>query len=356
MKRHIQKTIGIVIACSQLLWAGNPERAGQAGATQLLINPYARNTGVHGINTANAYGIESVINNPAGLARTKRTELVFAHTRYLVGSDININALGISQGFRKGGVLGISVVSFDLGEFERTTIDQPDGGLGTFSPTFLNIGVSYAKTFVDDRIFVGFTTRLIHEAIPDVSANGVCFDAGVQYTDNKGRFKIGVALKNVGPEMRYAGDGLTQRANLGGTNSRFTSNVSTIASKFELPTQLHIGAAYQLGFGGDSANVAHTIIPMLNFTANAFARDQVGFGAEYRFKSYFMLRAAYVWEKGITNPDERMNVYTGIALGATVEIPFKSGDGRTSSFGLDYSYRTTNPFQGTHSFGMRINL
>ena len=336
--------------------AGNPERAGQAGATQLLINPWARNSGVHGINTANAYGIESVINNPAGLAKTKRTELIFSHTRYLVGTDININTFGISQGLKKGGVLGISVVSFDLGDFERTTIDQPDGTLGTFRPTFLNIGFSYAKTFVEDRIYVGVTTRIIHESITDVSANGLAFDAGVQYTDKGNRFRIGVALKNVGPEMRYAGDGLTQRANLGGSNSRFTSNVSTVASKFELPTQLNIGASYEFKFGGDSLSSTHTILPMINFTANAFARDQIGGGAEYRFKKYFMLRAAYVWEKGITNAEERMNVYTGLAFGATVEIPFKSGDGRYSSFGLDYSYRTTNPFQGTHSIGLRVNL
>jgi len=354
--KNILKVIVLMILSSQLLKAGNPERAGQAGATQLLINPWARNSGVHGINTSNAYGIESVINNPAGLARTKRTELVFSHTRYLVGTDINLNTFGFSQGLKKGGVLGLSVVSFDLGEFERTTIDQPDGTLGTFRPTFLNIGVSYAKTFVDDRIYVGFTTRIIHESITDVAANGVAFDAGVQYTDKGGKFRIGVSLKNVGPEMRYSGDGLTQRADLGGANSRFTSNVSTVASKFELPTQLNIGASYEFNFGGDSLASIHTILPMINFTANAFSRDQIGGGAEYRFKKYFMFRAAYVWEKGITNPEQRMNVYTGLAFGATVEIPFKSGDGRYSSFGFDYSYRTTNPFQGTHSLGCRVNL
>ena len=43
-------------------------------------------------------------------------------------------------------------------------------------------------------------------------------------------------------------------------------------------------------------------------------------------------------------------------LGATVEIPFKSTKGTKSKFGLDYSYRSTNPFNGVHCFGARIDL
>ncbi|MCS7074271.1 MAG: PorV/PorQ family protein, partial [Bacteroidia bacterium] len=194
-----------ILLMSGVVLAGNPERQGQAGATQLLINPYARSSGLNGINISNSYGIESIINNPAGLAHTKRTEVVFAHTRWLVGSDININTFGLSQGFKRGGVLGVAVMAMDLGEFERTTVDQPDGTLGTFKPTFMNIGLSYARTFVEDRIYVGVTAKLIHESIPDVAANGMAFDAGVQYKDKQGKFKMGVCLRNIGPEMRYNG-------------------------------------------------------------------------------------------------------------------------------------------------------
>ena len=35
-------------------------------------------------------------------------------------------------------------------------------------------------------------------------------------------------------------------------------------------------------------------------------------------------------------------------------VPSPMGNG--STFGLDYSYRHTNPFQGSHSIGARINL
>ena len=37
----------------------------------------------------------------------------------------------------------------------------------------------------------------------------------------------------------------------------------------------------------------------------------------------------------------------------TVELPMGSSG---STFGIDYSYRHTDPFQGSHSIGARINL
>ncbi|MCS7085169.1 MAG: hypothetical protein RMM53_05485, partial [Bacteroidia bacterium] len=71
--------------------AGNPERSGQAGATQLLINPYARSSGLFGMNVATVAGVEGMLNNPAGLAFGRSTEVVIAHTQWLMGSGISIN-------------------------------------------------------------------------------------------------------------------------------------------------------------------------------------------------------------------------------------------------------------------------
>jgi len=84
------------ITCSMQGIAGNPERSGQAGASQLLINPYGRSAGQAGANTARAKGLEAQYMNVAGLAFTKKTELMFMRTSWLVGTGININAFGFS--------------------------------------------------------------------------------------------------------------------------------------------------------------------------------------------------------------------------------------------------------------------
>ena len=357
------KKIYFLLSCTFLFigvtaFAGNPDRAGQAGATQLLINGWSRSAGFNGLNIGSAYGIESVINNPAGMATTRRTELVFSHTRWLVGADININTFGFSQSLKRAGVFGLYVSSFDMGDFVRTTEDNPDGDLGTFSPRYSNMGISYAKRFTQN-IYVGATIKIVNEAIFDVSAVGVAFDAGVQYRTSLGksysdslhddRLKLGVSLRNVGTPMRFSGDGLSLRSNL---QDNFTSAVARTGEQFEMPSVLSLGASYDWYFSADQ----HRITAVGGFISNTFSYDQFGVGVEYKFKEYLMLRYSFLYEQDIFDQENRMTAFTGHAAGVSVEIPIKTGKDITSLFGLDYSYRTTQPFGGTHNIGVRIDL
>jgi hypothetical protein len=57
--------------------AGNEQRAGQAGASELLINPWARSSGWGGANTAGIKGLEALNLNVAGTAFTKKNRINF---------------------------------------------------------------------------------------------------------------------------------------------------------------------------------------------------------------------------------------------------------------------------------------
>ena len=101
-----------------------PEDVGQAGGMQLSINSWARSSGLMGMNGASVDGIESNGINPAGLATTNNTELVFSSTRWLIGSDVNINTFGFSQKLGDGGsVIGLTVNSFSLGDIVLRDIE-----------------------------------------------------------------------------------------------------------------------------------------------------------------------------------------------------------------------------------------
>ena len=72
-----------------------------------------------------------------------------------------------------------------------------------------------------------------------------------------------------------------------------------------------------------------------------------------------MLRAGYGFEKGIGTDDDTKAAYRttaqkGLSAGFTIELPLNKEKG--SAFGLDYSYRSTKPFNGTHTIGLRMNL
>jgi hypothetical protein len=329
--------------------AGNNDRSGSAGATELLINPWARSSGWGGANSAGVRGIEAGFLNVAGLAFTKKTEIVFSQTAWLSGSDINISSFGISQKLGESSVLGLSIMSMNFGDIPITTVDQPEGGIGTFSPSYLNMGISYAKEF-SNSIYGGITARIISESLSDVKASGIAFDAGVQYVTgfnaDKDNFKFGITLKNVGATMQFRGDGLTYRGLAPSGN--YNQSVSSKSEAFELPSLLNIGLMYDIKLATD-----HRLSVAGSFVANSFTNNQFIGGLEYGFKSYLMLRTGFAYEEDIFSSENRTTALTGLSAGLTLAVPLgKSG----TTFAFDYSYRSTNPFNGCHSFGVRLSL
>lgn len=344
----------LAISVTQI-FGGNPQRAGQAGASELLINPWARTSGWGGANIAGVRGLEGIYSNVAGLAFTQKTELIFSQTSWLqYGSKMfsaddavsTISSFGFSQKVGESGVLGFAVMSMDFGDIEITTVELPDGGIGTYSPKFMNMSVSYAKIF-SNSIYGGATVKIISEQISNVGASGVALDAGIQYvTGAKDNMKFGISLKNVGPRMSFTGDGLSFRG-IVGDDDDYKMTVEQRSSELELPALLNIGISYDL-------NVQrHRITGAGTFTSNSFQKDQYILGGEYAYREMVMFRMGYTYEEGIRTPSTRTTALRGPSAGFTVELPM--GDSG-STFGLDYSYRHTDPFQGSHTIGARINL
>lgn len=341
--------VGLALFSSSIAYAGNPDRAGQAGASELLINPWARSSGLHGVNSSTVQGIEATRLNVGGLSFVRKTQVVFANTMWLKGSDVSINALGFAQKLGENSVLGLNVMAMGFGEIPVTTESDPEGLSGaTFSPQLLNIGIAYARAF-SESIHVGAQATLVNEGIADAGASGIAFDMGIQYvTGPKNNIHFGIALRNIGTPMRFKGDGLAYQLN---SPQGYNFTIDQRTDKYEMPSQLNIGAAYDFHFG-----TKHALSFMGNFTSNSFTKDQLGAGLEYSFNKMLMLRAAYRYEKGITktlDSAERTTAFTGLSAGISLEVPFKE-DG--PSIGIDYSFRATNPYDNTHSIGVRINL
>jgi len=339
--------VGLFIFPVENINAGNEDRVGECGAQELLINPWARSSGWGGAGVACSRGIEAMYTNIAGMAFTQKTEIVFAHTMWLKGSGVSINTFGMSQKVGETGVIGIGFMAMSFGDIPITTVDLPEGGSGTFTPTLLNINVSYSKMF-SNSIFGGVNIKVISQKISNLSATGIAIDAGIQYiTGEKENIMFGIALKNVGPRMKFNGDGLSFRGNLVGSSSQLT--VEQRSADFELPTSLNIGVAYDF-----IINDQHRITVAGTFISNSFGKDQYIVGLEYKMMNYLYLRGGYAMEKGIFKKADRTNALTGPHAGITVQVPVNKKRG--STIGIDYSYRATNPFQGVHSIGARINL
>jgi hypothetical protein len=349
--KNIYKSITAVLLTAVMILplasiAGNKDRSGQAGASELLINPWARSSGWGGVNIANSFGLESIYTNVAGLAFTPKTELIFSNTQWLKGSEIAINNFGFAQKIGESSVLGVSIMALSFGDLPITTTEIPEGGIGTFSPSYLNINIAYAKAF-SNSIYGGFNFKIISESISDVGAQGVAVDAGIQYvTGERENIHFGIALKNVGPTMKFSGDGLSIRSFLPGQESQFT--LEQRSAEFELPSLLNIGGSYAFLISD-----IHTLTLAAAFTSNAFSKDQYIIGAEYSLKDYLILRGGYTYEDGITTK-ERTTALTGPSGGVSVQVPINKE--KKSVFSVDYSYRATNPFKGSHTMAVRLSF
>ncbi len=331
------------------LFAGNPDRQGEAGAYELLMNPWARSAGFHTMNTSFISGVESIRLNVAGLARITGTEINVGYAQYFKGTSINLSSIGFGQKVGNG-VFGLSVMNVDFGDLDITTTVNPEGTGATFSPSFFNLGASYAHKF-DNKILVGLTLRVVSETISNVGAFAAAFDAGVQYVSGeKDNLKLGISLRNVGTKMKYRGDGLSFRTLSPDERESNTITVEHRSQGYELPSVLNLGLSYDLYIAGELSRIT----PFVNFTANSFSQDDLGAGIEVSFKEMLMIRGAYRYALGEVDDDFQDQVYSGLSLGASLQMPLKKdGDQR---FSVDYGFRATSPFDGTHNFGISLSL
>jgi len=342
MKRNIYTLLILLFGVT--LFAGNPDRQGEAGASELLFNPWARSAGLHSMSTSFVKGVEAMRLNVAGIGRIENIEFSASNARLYEGADLGFNSFGFVKKVGKNGAFGVSMAAVDFGDISRTTTQLPGGTGGTFSPSFFHMGIGYSQTY-ENKISVGILFRAISESIPDVGARGFAIDAGVQYVSGENdEFKLGISLRNVGSPLKFDGEGLSIQ--VVPPDGDGTITVQQRASPYEMPSVLNIGVSYDFAIGTENLLRATT-----NFTSNAFGRDQIGVGAElYLFKD-FAIRGAYKLDFGDSS-GALNNIYTGPAAGATANFKLSNNFG----LGIDYAYRATNPFKGSHNLSLRVTF
>ena len=354
--KKIYTILFVVAFFSVSSFAGNPDRQGEAGAYELLMNPWARSAGLHTMNTGSISGVEAMRLNIAGLSRINKTEIGVGFASYLKGTGLSLRSLGLSQKVGAHGAFGVSLMSVGFGDIAVTTVANPEGTGATYSPSFFHLGLGYAHTF-ENKVSVGVLFRAVSESTTNVKASGFAIDAGVQYVaGDKDEFKFGIALRNVGTPMRFTGEGLGEKIENPAKVLPYNLLYSKNASQFEMPSVLNIGASYDIL---PNENIRVTVLG--NFTSNAFSRDDVGGGAEIAYKKLITIRGAYKYTIGLSPSDVDAPVYTGLSAGFSVNIPSKKRttleEGEIPSmFAVDYAYRASRFFEGTHNITLRISL
>ncbi len=221
-------------------WAGSDLRRGTDGALELQLPVGARGSALGGAVIGDVSGVEAIYWNPAGLAATEHTEVLFTNTRYF--ADMKLNYIAVVTKAGSFGDLGFNAKVLSVGDVIVTTEDAPEGTGEIISPTFSVLGATWARQFTD-RVMFGLTGNYVNERIAQVSASGVAFDFGVQYLTGWQGLKFGMVIKNIGPSMEFGGPGFDASLPAPGAEpSAANRTFRATSSSFEMPSFFSLAA------------------------------------------------------------------------------------------------------------------
>lgn len=341
--------VGLAVMTSFTGTAGNEDRVGSAGASHMLVNPWARSTGAANAGIASVNGLEATFTNIAGLAFTDKTQIKFNYTNWMGSSDIALYSAGIAQKLSESDVIAVSMQSFGYGDIPITTVNNPEGNIGTFSPRSNVFNLGYARTF-SSSIYGGINIKVITESMSNLRATGFAIDAGIRYvTGEQDQIKFGITLKNIGPVMKFKGDGLANQINYVSTGA--VATLEQRSATYELPSLLSIGGAYDF-----IINEKHKINLALGFTANSFSSDQYALGLDYGMTAKgvaFNLRGGFIYEKNLFSAENRSNALIGPTAGLSVDALVGE---KKNALGIEYAVRFAGVFGLIHTIGATISL
>ena len=330
-------------------FAGNEDRVGSAGATQLLVNPWARSAALGDAGVASSNGLEATFLNIAGLATLDKTQIKFNYSNWMGNAGISFNSAGIAQRVSESDVIAVSIQSMNFGDIPITTVANPEGNIGFFSPRSNIFSLGYARAF-SSSISAGINLKIISESISNLSTSGVALDAGIRYvTGENEKIKFAISLKNIGPVMHYKGDGLAQQVSY--ISNESIASLEERSATFELPSLLSVGGSYDIILDPkNKLNIA------LGFTANSFMKDQYRIGFDYGMtnnKYAFNIRAGYCYEKDIRDEVNASNALVGPSFGFSIDALVGKNK---NALGLEYCTRLAGIFGLIHTFGLTISL
>ena len=212
------------LACTRPLWASS---VGTEGASFLDIPVGAGPAALGSAYSALADDAYAPVWNPGGLGFLDGTQLAAQELVYLqsITYEYGSVAIPLPKSRDCGGAfycgeksLGASIQYLGSGQIAGTT--DNDMPTGNFSSHYAAYNLSYGQAFLNDKLGLGVTGKLINAALQDVSANAYAADFGSFYrpSDN---LTLAATLMNVGTKLTFINEG------------------------DPLPLAFHIGGAYQ---------------------------------------------------------------------------------------------------------------
>jgi len=290
------------------------EKVGTFDGQFLKIGVGARAEAMGGAFVGVADDATALFWNAAGIARIDpdKSELSLNHANW--PADLSFDQVGYVFHIKRiPGAFGIHARALTMSPMVETTAYQPDPEVGTgeeFDAGMLTAGVSYARSFTD-KFSAGVTGNFIHEGLADLSQQTFAFDIGTLYDVGTLGMKIGMAISNIGSQIKF------------------------IDREARIPAIFRVGTSLALLQTADQK-----LLGSFEFSHPPDNSERLNVGAEYGFRRYVFLRGGYN-----INYDAE-----GIAGGVGFHFPVSVA----GMADLDYAYTDMKDLGGAHRFSLRF--
>ena len=285
----MKKLINILLFSLVLSQSDSHELAGTKVANWLKIETGTRAIGMSGAHTASGRGISSVQYNPASITHISGTELYYNQANYIAG--ITKNVLGYGLKLSPYDYFGMNLFYLNSGDIEVTIEQNPEGTGEMYQVSNLCLRTIYGRK-VSENLRVGLTMKIIREDIYTAYMNSYAFDLGGTYNLKSPiepivpNLVVGFSFSNIGPEVKFYGQGLEQAVS---PDLSVDEKLSRVSESFELPTMLRLGVSTPspINFAGNNVLFA------VDMVKPSDGGVSFNVGSEYSWKETVYVRGGY---------------------------------------------------------------
>ena len=256
------------------------EKVGTIGGQFLKIPLGARPVAMGSAFTSLADDANAVFWNPAGIARLDRTVVSIHHAQLPADLALTAASYVFHVGFLPG-ALAVSARSLYMPAMPVVTVYRPDGTGKSFDAGDVAFGITYGRSLTD-KFSAGVTFNYIQSTLASYKGSAYTFDFGTLYDTGYQSLRIGMAIQNIGSDMRF------------------------IEDTVKMPAVFRVGISMSLY---EDAN--YRILSSAEFSHPPDNNERANWGAELGYKDFFYFRAGYNFKYDAE----------GLAMGLGVKVP-----------------------------------
>ncbi|MER3524027.1 MAG: hypothetical protein C4326_08150 [Ignavibacteria bacterium] len=289
--------------------AGN--RAGAVSGQFLKLPTHARAAAMGNTQVALAEGALSISTNPAGTLSIEGASFGSTYNQWF--ADITLAFFGAATKIEGVGTIGAGVTLLSTDEMNVTTPAFPEGTGEKFKAVDIAYTVTYARQ-ISELFGIGLSAKYITSNLFNnrISAKSIAFDIGTLYDIPILRTRLGIAVTNLGKDLKY------------------------INEQYSLPTALRFGARTTV-----IQEDAHKLFAALQIGRPNDSDEQYNIGLEYGFQDLIYLRGGYKFNYDT----EDWSAGMGVSLNSL---------GLVGS--IDYAYSHYKFLPATHMFSLEIGF